>query len=76
MVIPDLSSPLEYLMHLLTATDSRGRAFAENIRAYNSALVFASLDANLYKELASVRRGVYIFRIHVVVHHYIGQLTP
>ena len=76
VVIPALPSPPELLMHLLTATDSRGRAFREYIRAYNSALVFASLGVNLDKELASARRGVYTFRIHGVVHHYIGQLTP
>ena len=78
VVIPALPSPPELLMlmHLLTATDSRGRAFREHIRAYNSALAFASLGVNLDKELASARRGVYTFRIHGVVHHYIGQLTP
>ena len=76
VAIPALPSPSELLMHLLTATDSRGRAFREHIRAYNSALAFASLGVNLDKELASARRGVYTFRIHVVVHHYIGQLTP
>ena len=63
-------------MHLLTAADRRGRAFRDQIRAYNSALAFASLGVNLDKELANARSGVYTFRIHGVVHHYIGQLTP
>ena len=63
-------------MHLLTATDRRGRAFREHIRAYNSALAFASLGDNLDKVSASARCGVYTFRIHGVVHHCIGQLTP
>ena len=76
VVIPALPSPPELLMHPLTATDNRGRAFREHIRAYNSALAFASLGVNLDKELASVRCEVYTFRIHGVVHHYIGQLTP
>ena len=30
----------ELLMHLLTAADPRGRAFRNQIRAYNSALAF------------------------------------
>ena len=63
-------------MHLLTATDSRGKAFREHIRTYNSALAFASLGVNLDKELAIARCVVYTFRIHGVVHHYIGQLIP
>ena len=28
------------------------------------------------KELANARRGVYIFRIQGVMHHYIGSLVP
>ena len=47
-----------------------------NITRNNSALAFASLGVNLDKELASIRCEVYTFRIHGVVHHYIGQLTP
>ncbi|KAI6649598.1 hypothetical protein LOD99_6764 [Oopsacas minuta] len=42
-LIPDL------LMHLLTATDPRGRASQEKIRAYNRALASASLGTNIYK---------------------------
>ena len=43
---------------------------------YKSALAFGSLGVNIDKELASAGSGVYTFRIHGVVHHYIGQLTP
>ena len=75
VVILALPSPPELLIHLLTAADSRGRAFREHIRAYNSALEFASLGVNLDKDFACARRGVYTFRIHGVVHHYIGQST-
>ncbi len=63
-------------MHLLTAIDARGRAFRDHIRAYNTALAFASLGVNLDKELANAMRGVYTFRIHGTVHHHIGQLMP
>ena len=62
--------------HLLTAGDTRGRAFRYSIRAYNSALAFASLGVNLDKQLANAKRGVYTFRIHRTVHHYIGQVMP
>ena len=64
------------LRRLLTTADKQGRYFRDHIRAYNSALAFASLGVNLDKELANARRGIYTFRIHGVVHHYIGQLTP
>ena len=74
--LPSLATPPELLIHLLTATDTRGRTFRDNIRAYNSALVFASFGVNLDEELANARHGVYTFRIHGVVHHYIGQLRP
>ena len=75
VVLPTISTPPECLMNLLTATDKRGRAFRDHIRAYNSALAFTSFGVNLDKELANARSEVYTFRIHGVVHHYIGQLT-
>ena len=43
---------------------------------YNSSLAFCSLGANIDKELANARRGVYTFRFQGVVHHYIGSLVP
>ena len=76
VVLPSLDTPPDLLAHLLTAGDARGRAFRDNIRAYNSALSFASLGVNLDKQLANAKRGVYTFRIHGTVHHYIGQLMP
>ena len=76
MVLPSIASHPELLMHLLTAADPRGRAFRDQIRAYNSALAFASLGVNLDKGLANAKEGVYTFRIHGVVHHLIGQLMP
>ena len=63
-------------MHLLTAADSRGRAFRDQIRAYNSALAFASLGVNLDKGLDNAKEGVYTLRMQVVVHNFIGQLMP
>ena len=69
-----VASPPQMLMHLLTAADKRGREFRDKIRAYSSALAFASLGVNFAKELANARLGVYTFRIQGVVQHYIGQL--
>ena len=76
VVLPTLATPPEMLRRLLTTADKQDRNFRDHIRVYNSVLVFASLDVNLVRELANARRGVYTFRIHGVIHHYIGQLTP
>ena len=76
VVLPPLATPPDLLLHLLTATDSRGKAFRDHIRSYNTALGFASLGVNLDKELANAKKGVYTFRIHGMVHHSIGQLLP
>ena len=76
VVLPSLDILPELLGHLLTVTDSRGKDFRNHIRAYNSSLAFCSLGANIDKELANARRGVYTFRIQGVVHHYIGSLIP
>ena len=76
VVLPSLNILPELLGHLLTATNSRGKDFRDHIRAYNSSLAFCSLGANIDKELANARRGVYTFRIQGVVHHYIGSLVP
>ena len=51
VVLPPLAPPPDLLLHLLTATDSRGKAFRDHIRSYNTALGFASLGVNLDKEL-------------------------
>ena len=63
-------------MHMLTASDKRGKGFREKIRANNCALALASLGVNIDKSLANAKRGVYTFRIHGVVFHSIGQLLP
>ena len=76
VVLPPLATPPDLLLHLLTATDSRGKAFRDHIRSYNTALGFASLGVNLDKELANAKKGVYTFRIHGMVHHSIDQLLP
>ena len=76
VVLPSLATSPDLLAHLLTSSEARGRTFRDNIRAYNSALAFASLGVDLDKQFANAKRGVYTFRIHGTVHHYIGQLMP
>ena len=63
-------------MHLPTASDNCGRGFQEKIRAYNCALAFDSLGANIDRGLANAKQGLYTFRIHGLVYHSIGQLLP
>ena len=72
VVLCSVASCPELLMHLLTASDKRGKSFREKIRAYNCALTFASLGANIDKGLANAKQGAYTFRIHGVVNHSIG----
>ena len=68
VVLCSVASYPELLMHLLTASDKRGKGFRERIRGYNCALAFASLGANIDKGLANAKQGVYTFRIHGVVY--------
>ena len=76
VVLPPLNNLPELLDHLLTSTDTRGKDFRNQICAYNSSLAFCSLGANINKELANARGGVYTFCVQGVVHHFIGSLVP
>ena len=76
VVLPPLDNLPELLAHLLTSTDIRGEDFGNQIHAYNSSLAFCSLGANINKELANARGGVYTFCVQGVVHHFIGSLVP
>ncbi|KAL7312306.1 hypothetical protein PS15m_012368 [Mucor circinelloides] len=57
------------IVDLLTRNDAIGREFKQNIRSYNSALIFASINANLDRRYANEEHGAYAFRIHGGVHH-------
>ena len=76
VVLLPLDNLPELLDHLLISTDTRGKDFSNQIRAYNSSLAFCSLGANINKELAKARGGVYAFCVQGVVHHFIGSLVP
>ena len=60
------------LTGLLTNTDPVSKEFQSNIRAYNNALSFTSLDVKLDHAVNNDRMGAYAFRIHDNVYHRIG----
>ena len=66
-VLPPLATPPDLLLHLLTATYIRGKAFRDDIRSYNTTLGFASLGVNLNKELANAKKRIYKFCMHGMV---------
>ena len=76
VVPPFVASCPELLVHLPTASEKCGKGFREKIRAYNCALNFASLGANIDKCLANAMHGVNRFGIHGVLYHCFGQLLP
>lgn len=67
----------EVLANLLRGDDEKSREFERNVKSYNSALSFTSINASLDQSLANLRVGAYTFRIHGSVHHLISNsLTP
>ncbi|KAI2490305.1 helicase [Fragilaria crotonensis] len=50
--------------------------FMPHIRAYNSALSFASIGANVDDALIDRSCGIYTFRIHGSMYHRLGSLLP
>ena len=76
ITIADLRVTPPELARLLRGTDARAREFRKNIRAYNNALSFTSLGAQLDQSVANARGGAYNFRIHGSMYHQIGSLLP
>ncbi|GAN02592.1 hypothetical protein MAM1_0024c02036 [Mucor ambiguus] len=58
---------------LLKNNDARSKEFKENIRSYNSALSFASMNADLDRRYANNQHGAYAFRIHGGVYHLMSS---
>ncbi|CAG8626617.1 705_t:CDS:2, partial [Scutellospora calospora] len=75
VLLPPLQELLPLLDLLLTETDQRACLFQQNIRIYNSALAFTSIDANIDHSVTETQ-GIYTFRIHGEVYHSIGALLP
>ena len=66
--IPDV------IANLLRNNDQISKKLKKNIRAYNSALSFTSMNAELDRAYANSRGGAYAFRIHGSVHHMISSV--
>ncbi|CAG8853238.1 5621_t:CDS:2, partial [Gigaspora margarita] len=73
--LPPLIDPPEPLYTLLFGSDLRSKHFQEMIRAYNTALSFASMGAQIDEQVTGTK-GIYAFRIHGEIYHNIGSLLP
>ena len=72
----ELPKPLVYpakVKALLEGADIEARDFREDIRNYNSAITFASMEAQIATPMGS---GPYCFRIYGQIYHRIGALHP
>ena len=62
-------TPLRIIIGLLTRNDAITKEFKHDIRSYNSALSFTSMNADLDRRYANEEHGAYAFRIHGSGHH-------
>ena len=62
-----------FLKQLLLSQSKEAKEFRKNIRRYNNLFAFTSMKANLDKQLASQRNGIYTFRISGVLTHYLPR---
>ena len=68
--------PLEPVPNVLIELLANREGFMPYIRAYNSALSFASIGANVDTGLIERTDGIYTFRIHGTMYHRLGSLLP
>lgn len=65
------------IVNLLTRNDAIAKEFKHDIRSYNSALSFTSINADLDRRYANDEHDAYAFRIHGSVHHRMSpELIP
>lgn len=72
----DIVSPIEVpelLRKLITENDDESKHYLNNIRSYNNALAFASVQANI---CTFKNRGPYCYKIHGQLYHSVGTLHP
>ena len=50
--------------------------FRKNIRSYNNMFSFTYFGVSLDKNLASLRQGIYTFRVHGQIYHDFPALVP
>ncbi|GAN11725.1 conserved hypothetical protein [Mucor ambiguus] len=72
-ILRQLAPLPEQIVNLLKNNDSESKQFKENIRSYNSALSFASMNADLDRWYANNQHEVYAFRIHDGVCYLISS---
>ncbi|GAN11116.1 hypothetical protein MAM1_0475d10673 [Mucor ambiguus] len=63
----------EQIVNLLKDNDAESKEFKEDIRSYNSALSFASINAALDRRYANNQHGAYALRIHGGVYHLMSS---
>ncbi|XP_077242512.1 uncharacterized protein LOC143883026 [Tasmannia lanceolata] len=66
----------EELYRLYTEQEADCKKFQELVRGYNSAFAFTSMGVHVDKNMTSLKKGVYTFKIHRQLHHYIPSLMP
>ena len=71
-VIPPIEVP-DFLEKLITQNDSQTKHYLLNIRNYNNALAFASVQANV---MNIANRGPYCYKIQGQMYHSVGSLHP
>ncbi|CEI99890.1 hypothetical protein RMCBS344292_13966 [Rhizopus microsporus] len=75
-----LPDPPEYLKSLLASTDAQGRHFKDNLRQYNAAFAFTSLECDVVSaeernaNSNNRRGGLNAFQIHGALCHRQGPL--
>ncbi|GAN11735.1 hypothetical protein MAM1_0874c11320 [Mucor ambiguus] len=73
VILRKLAQLPEQIVNLLKNNDAESKEFKENIRSYNFALSFASMNANLDRRYAKNQHGAYAFRIHGGVYHLMSS---
>ena len=69
VVLPPFQPPTDFLRQLLVGDDVRSRAFRKNLRKYNSALTFTSVNYKPDRRLPRNGRGPVCFQIHGELYH-------
>jgi hypothetical protein len=73
-MLPPLAPPPEPLRRLLINNEADAKDFRQRIRAYNNALAFTSVGANLDTNVA--QPGNYTYRLRGEFYHKMGSLLP
>ena len=73
--LPLFNQPPPLILDLLQSNNRRGREFRQNIRQYNSALAFTSINCKTTDRNAS-GSGIQCFQIHGELYHMHGPLRP